>query len=140
MKNNEIMISARFESETLTDEISLLVIKDITVKALIEALYYGLKKHGFEKHFALLDQYLKTRKEIQVLYSHKDDFKYIDFAETYTVQDADGSRTISVLDKPLDELGIVGETIGVASIAIERMLARHIEITILNFFFIIRNC
>lgn len=107
MKNNEIMISARFESKTLTDEVSLLVIKDITVKALIEALYYGLKKPGFEKHFALLDEYLKTRKEIQVLYSDKEKSRYINFSDTFTIEDADGSRTISVLDKPLDELGIV---------------------------------
>ena len=44
MKNNEIMISARFQSTELSDEISFLIIKDITLKALIEAIYYGLKK------------------------------------------------------------------------------------------------
>lgn len=44
MKNNEIMISAKFESSELSDEISFLVIKDISLQVLIEALYYGLKK------------------------------------------------------------------------------------------------
>ena len=55
MKNNEIMISARFESAELSDEVSFLIIKDITLRALMEAIYYGLKKSAkFEKHFALL--------------------------------------------------------------------------------------
>lgn len=46
MKNNEIMISARFEfdDKSKCQELSFLVLKDITLKAFIEALYYGLKK------------------------------------------------------------------------------------------------
>ena len=46
MKNNEIMISARFEfsDENKNRELSFLVLKDITLKAFIESLYYGLKK------------------------------------------------------------------------------------------------
>jgi len=44
MKNNEIMISVKFESDDFSDELSFLVIKDISLKALIEAIYYGLKK------------------------------------------------------------------------------------------------
>ena len=57
MKNNEIMVSAKFESNTIHDEISFLVLKDITLKALIEAIYYGLKKSNkFEEHFALLER------------------------------------------------------------------------------------
>lgn len=45
MKNNEIMISARFEfdDKSKCQELSFLVLKDITLKAFIEALYYGLK-------------------------------------------------------------------------------------------------
>lgn len=107
MKNNEIMISARFESDELSDDISFLIIKDITLRALIEAIYYGLKKNKFEKHFALLDEYLKTRKEIQVLYNAKGTFDYIDFTKTFTLQDAAGEHTVSILDKKLDELGFV---------------------------------
>jgi len=44
MKNNEIMISVKFESDDFSDELSFLVIKDISLKALIEAIYYGFKK------------------------------------------------------------------------------------------------
>lgn len=107
MKNNEIMISARFESNELSDDISFLIIKDITLRALIEAIYYGLKKSQFEKHFALLETYLKTRKELQVLYNAKGAFDYIDFTDTFTVKDATGEHTVSILDKKLDELGFV---------------------------------
>jgi len=86
MKNNEIMISVKFESDDFSDELSFLVIKDISLKALIEAIYYGLKKaKGYEKHFNLVDKYLKTRKELQVLYNAKGDFNVIDFTEEYAI-------------------------------------------------------
>lgn len=109
MKNNEIMISARFESAALSDEISFLIIKDITLRALIEAMYYGLKKSNkFEKHFELLDKYLKTRKELQVLYNAKGDFNVIDFTDTFTVKDENGkNKTLNIFDKKLDDLGFV---------------------------------
>ena len=110
MKNNEILISARFESEELADDISFLIIKDITLRALIEGLYYGLKKSHLDKHFELLDEYLKTRKEVQVLYNAKGAFNYIDFTRTFAVKDNSGERTVSILDKPLDELGFVTST------------------------------
>ena len=86
MKNNEIMISAKFESSELSDEISFLVIKDISLQVLIEALYYGLKKsEKYEKHFELLDHYLKTHKELQVVYNAKGDFNVIDFTECFVL-------------------------------------------------------
>lgn len=96
MKNNEIMISAKFKSANINDEISFLVLKDISLRALIEAIYFGLKKSGnYDEHFELLEEYLKTRKELQVLYDAKASFNIIDFTE-------DG-----ILDKKLDELGFV---------------------------------
>ncbi|MEE0061636.1 MAG: cell division protein FtsK, partial [Acutalibacteraceae bacterium] len=109
MKNNEIMISARFESDELSDEISFLIIKDISLRALMEAIYYGLRKvDNFQKHFELLEKYLKTRKELQVLYNAKGDFNVIDFTETFTVKDEnDKDKAVSILDKRLDELGFV---------------------------------
>lgn len=109
MKNNEIMISARFESAELSDEISFLIIKDITLRALMEALYYGLKKSDkFKKHFELLEKYLKTRKELQVLYNAKGDFNVIDFSAVFTEKDENGKdKALSILDKRLDELGFV---------------------------------
>jgi S-DNA-T family DNA segregation ATPase FtsK/SpoIIIE len=100
VKNNEIMVSARFLSDSVSDELTFLILKDITLKALIEAVYYGLKKTGqYEEHFRLLDEYLKTRKELQVLYNSKGDFNVIDLTE-----EIDGTH---VFDKKLDELGIV---------------------------------
>lgn len=96
MKNNEIMISARFKSGKLNDEIAFLVLKDISLKAFIEAVYYGLKKsEDYKEHFQLLEEYIKTRKELQVLYNAKADFQVIDFAEE------------DILGKKLDELGFV---------------------------------
>ena len=44
MKNNEIMISARFESPSLHDEISFLMQKDMSLRVFMESVYYGLKK------------------------------------------------------------------------------------------------
>lgn len=109
MKNNEIMISAKFESVDLSDEVCFLIIKDITLRALMEAIYYGLKKaNKFEKHFELLEKYLKTRKELQVLYNAKGDFNVIDFTDTFTVKDEnDKDKTLCIFDKKLDELGFV---------------------------------
>ena len=52
MKNNEILISAKFEGNGVSEELSFLVLKDITLKSLIQAVYYGLKKlDGHEKTF-----------------------------------------------------------------------------------------
>ena len=100
MKNNEIMISAKFEGEDISDEISFLMLKDITLKALIESIYYGLKKSGsYDAAFELLDRYLRTRKELQVQYSAKGDFNVID-----VTAEIEGQR---VLDMKLDELGFV---------------------------------
>ena len=109
MKNNEIMISAKFESETLSDEISFLILKDITLKALIEAIYYGLKKDDrFQDHFSLLEDYLKTRKQLQVLYNAKGDFNVIDFTQCIDAENQDGNKNrVRIFDKTLDELGFV---------------------------------
>lgn len=109
MKNNEIMISTKFESPKLSDEISFLVIKDITLRALIEALYYGLRKSNkFEMHFEILEHYLKTRKELQVLYNAKGDYNVVDFTDTFAVKDENGKETtLRIFDKKIDDLGFV---------------------------------
>ena len=49
MKNNEILISVRFlkadpEGDELSRTMSFLVLKDITLKALVQGLYYGLRE------------------------------------------------------------------------------------------------
>lgn len=113
MKNNEIMISAIFENEEIFDEISFLVIKDITLKAFIEAVYYGLKKslkynNKFEKHFLLLENYIKTHKELQVLYDAKEDFNVIDFTDDIIFRDNNGNESsVKVYDRKLCDLGFV---------------------------------
>ena len=114
MKNNEIMISARFVSDELSDELSFLVINDITLKSLIEAIYYGLSKSKdgrFKRHFELLEKYLKTRKQLQVLYNAKGEFKVIDFTKTITRKDHSGEQKVSVMDGKLNELGFVTSSV-----------------------------
>ena len=106
MKNNEIMISARFEfdDKSKCQELSFLVLKDITLKAFIEALYYGLKKSpDYEKCFELLEQYIKTRKELQVLYTAKGSYNVIDFT-TDVVKDGEKAK---IYNAELDKLGFV---------------------------------
>lgn len=100
MKNNEIMVSVRFVSDTVNEELSFLILKDIALKAFIEAIYYGLRKdERYESLFLLLEKYLKTRKELQVLYNSKGEFNIIDVTES--IDDK------NVLDMKLDELGFV---------------------------------
>lgn len=89
MKNDEIMITVRFESsieDTLHErDMTFLVIKDITLRDFIEGLYYGLKKIRVNdspdiekgvisdsKCFEILDEYLKNHSEIAVNYIFKD--------------------------------------------------------------------
>lgn len=112
MKNNEILVSVRFEKDTKIREMSFLVIKDISLKALIEAIYFGLKKHMHEDDreegalcteecYALFDSYIKTHCEIPVLYDSDGKHSVIDF----TQKDEKGNKYL--YDLSLTELGIV---------------------------------
>lgn len=89
MKNNEIMISVQFDFPNdsnkygekfsgITDSLAFLVKDDITLKAFIEGLYYGLH-NNFPEHFILFKDYLKHRKQFVVDYSRKGKFKVINF-------------------------------------------------------------
>ena len=101
MKNNEIMVSARFESgKELHEEFSVLVQNDISLKSLLEAFYYGitkLKEHDEVKK--LLNTYLKTRKQIQVLYTSKGEHQIIDITEI--------NDDTPIYDTPINQLGFV---------------------------------
>ena len=44
MKNNEILVSVKIEESGISRTLSFLVIKDTTLKAFIQGVYYGLKK------------------------------------------------------------------------------------------------
>ena len=89
MKNNEIMISVQFDFPKdpdnygekfsgITDSLAFLVKDDITLKAFIEGLYYGLH-NNFPEHFLLFKDYIKHRKQFVVDYSRKGQFKVINF-------------------------------------------------------------
>lgn len=100
MKNNEIMISVQFDNGDASEEMSFLVLKDITLRSFIEALYYGIRKSGkHEASFALFDEYIRTRKEIQVLYTSKGKHNVIDLTEE--------KDSVKILDVKLDDLGFV---------------------------------
>lgn len=99
MKNNEIMISARFKDNVIHEEITFLLLKDITLRALLEAIYYGLKKSERKEAFDLLEEYFRTRKELQLLYGFKGDFNIID-----VTNEIDGK---SILDMKIEDLGFV---------------------------------
>lgn len=88
MKNNEIMISVQFDFPKdsdkygkfsgITDSLAFLVKDDITLKAFIEGLYYGLH-NNFPEHFVLFEDYIKHRSQLVVNYSRKGKFKVINF-------------------------------------------------------------
>ena len=107
MKNDEILISVSFkkkESETIKERLmSFLVKKDITLKNLIQGIYYGLKKRkkNIEKGqieytekfelsdiecFDLFETFIKTHKQLIILYTikgenkNKGENKKIDFS------------------------------------------------------------
>lgn len=105
MKNNEIMISAKFELENeMSHELSFLVLKDITLRALIESIYYGLKKSSeYNDCYELLEEYIQTRKELQVLYTAKGSYNIIDFTKDIICND----KKVKVYDVELDKLGFV---------------------------------
>lgn len=105
MKNNEIMVSVCFEmSKDNFYDLSFLVLKDITLRSFIEALYYGLKKRNDCSQFhALFENYIRTRKEIIVLFNKQGDHSLIDLTE---MTDYNGEYT-AVYDLPLDKLGFV---------------------------------
>lgn len=86
MKNNEIMISVQFDfpvSDTYgdlsgtVDRLAFLVKDDITLKAFLEGLYYGLR-NNFPNHFHLYRNYIRQRNQIAVNYTRKGRFKVID--------------------------------------------------------------
>ncbi|MEE1304829.1 MAG: FtsK/SpoIIIE domain-containing protein [Agathobacter sp.] len=116
MKNNEILISVCFEDNKKERELSFLVIKDITLKSLVEAVYFGLKKHADapiksdealteRECFDLLKRYIKTHKELVVLYNSNGDHDLIDF--TQKCQDGSEYDGKYFYEMPLNALGIV---------------------------------
>ena len=90
MKNNELLLTVLFKQDQY--QMSLLMNKDITLRAMLEALYYGLKNHD-RTHFDMFKSYTKKYNDLVVQYRAKDELKFI------SVKDS--------LDMKLFELGIV---------------------------------
>lgn len=90
MKNNELLLSVRFEKDDF--EMTLLLNKDVTLKALLESLYYGLKTND-QEHFTLFKEYTKIYVQLVVMYRAKKELEFINVREN--------------IDKKLYELGIV---------------------------------
>lgn len=90
MKNNELLLLVNFEDDG--EELSLLIYKDITLKSLLEALYYGLKVND-SCHFKIFKEYTKQHSDIVIYYRAKEELEVISVKDN--------------LDKQLFELGIV---------------------------------
>ncbi len=90
MKNNELLLSIVFQQDNY--EMTLLMNKDISLRALLEALYYGLKTNDSE-HFAMFNMFTKWNKQLVVQYRAKNERCFIDVKEN--------------LGKKLFEIGIV---------------------------------
>ena len=68
MKNDELLLTVKFEEDD--SEITLLMKKDISLKALIEALYYGLRKND-RIHFEMFEKYIKRHTHLIIQYCTK---------------------------------------------------------------------
>ena len=90
MKNNELLLSVVFQQDHY--EMTLLMNKDISLKAMLEALYYGLKSNDRE-HFSMFKMFTKRNKQLVVQYRAKNEHRVIDVKQN--------------LDKKLYEIGIV---------------------------------
>ena len=90
MKNNELLLTVSFQQDNT--ELVLLMDKDITLKAMLEALFYGLKQND-RTHFALFKAYARTHRDLMVLYRAINELSFIDVGAN--------------ADKKLYELGIV---------------------------------
>ena len=120
MKNNEILVSMKIESGTLSRTFSFLVIKDTTLKAFLQGVYYGLGKMAkrsdedgdgetltLRECHAALERYLKTRSEILVLYTIMGQFAVLDI-NGKSIDELDEHKPEKKnYDMPLSSLGIV---------------------------------
>lgn len=90
MKNNELLLTIKFQSDDY--ELTLLFDKNITLKALLEALFYGLLRND-KTHFDLFKEYTKNHTQLVVLYRAIKELEFISVKEN--------------INKKLYELGIV---------------------------------
>lgn len=90
MKNDELLLTLKFQEDSY--ELTFLFNKDITLKSLLEALFYGLKIND-KAHFELFKAYTKAYTQLVVFYRAKKELEFINVKND--------------MDKKLFELGIV---------------------------------
>ena len=120
MKNNEILVSVKIEESGISRTLSFLVIKDTTLKAFIQGVYYGLKKMSksvreeaeqgvltLEECASAFERYIKTHKELPVFYTIMGQYSFIDI-NAESADELDKDKTVKKnYDMPLSSLGIV---------------------------------
>lgn len=124
MKNNEILISVKFQFHTDGREynrtMSFLVMNDITLKTLIQGIYYGLKYSADDKEtnyelsskdcFDLFDYFIKCHRTLPVLYTIMGNYQNIDIASV-VCDPLDNNVQKRMYDMSLLSLGIVTSSI-----------------------------
>ena len=117
MKNNEILVSVKIEEKNLTRTLSFLVIKDTTLKAFIQGVYYGLSKMAnrvkeeqttdtltLKECFSSFERYIKTHKELLIFYTIMGQFSFLD-VNGESVDELDKDKTVRKnYDMPLSEI------------------------------------
>ena len=93
MKNNEILVSVKFNIKNRVRTLSFLVVKDITLKEFIQGVYYGLKNFNPDESidadttlsiqdcFQAFEQYIKTHCELLILYTIMGEYSKVDITE-----------------------------------------------------------
>lgn len=124
MKNNEILVSVKIEQGEKSRILSFLVIKDTTLKAFIQGVYYGLQKMSkadenpedydgtlsISECFDIFEKYIKTHCEFLVLYTIMGKFAKININD-YSVDELDKDKKRKInYDMPLSSLSIVTST------------------------------
>lgn len=122
MKNNEILVSVKIQNNNKERTLSFLVIKDTTLKAFIQGVYYGLGKMAkgskenaeqmpatltIQECFSAFETYIKTHNEILVLYTIMGQYAKLNITEE-SVDELDEKKTKKKnYEMPLSSLGIV---------------------------------
>ena len=120
MKNNEILVSVKFEEKDLTRTLSFLVIKDTTLKSFIQGVYYGLGKMikndkeeqeagtlSIQDCYSAFVKYIKTHKELLVFYTIMGQYAILNITDK-SVDELDEEKKIkNNYDMSLSSLGIV---------------------------------
>lgn len=120
MKNNEILVSVKFEVGNLSRTLSFLVIKDTTLKAFVQGVYYGLGKMAkkskeeqtsntltIQECYSAYEKYIKTHKEFLVFYTIMGQYAVLNITDE-SIDELDEKKTRKKnYDMPLSSLGIV---------------------------------